>query len=400
MHPLFAPSKASGSRKYQVSQFRRGSCMERKKWLGDQCNITRQVPYEGRRLIGCDRHDDGTPSPNTLESSVSVDDRPNTLENPEDTHTLWAFSRNYNTRAHERVFLIPDFNYWSWRGVAGSFAEMRARSKELDEYISDKIPKAVWRGALWTNPEIRGPLLKVTKNKSWADVYEFDWLIRSNFIPMEDFCRYAFLVHTEGRSWSGRLKYLLDCESVTMIHEREWTAHYYHLLDSEGRNQNFVSVKRNFSGLGKRVQYYLGNQDEAQRIADNAVATFRDRYLTLAAETCYWRRLIEGRNEVADSPDIYEDMQMNVSGAMQTKRMLRGIAFEELVLSEIEQSGRRSPKSRRRKASRQWATKGKWRWAKETTKQKIYSRRARKKCIESVHSPENTTGTSKATSKS
>lgn len=209
---------------------------------------------------------------------------------------------------------------------------MRPRSKELDEYISDKIPKAVWRGALWTNPEIRGPLLKVTKNKSWADVYEFDWLIRSNFIPMEDFCRYAFLVHTEGRSWSGRLKYLLHRESVTMIHEREWTAHYYHLLDSEGRNQNFVSVKRNFSGLGKRVQYYLGDQDEAQRIADNAVASFRDRYLTLAAETCYWRRLIEGWNEVADSPDIYEDMQMNVSGAMQTKRMLRGIAFEELVL--------------------------------------------------------------------
>jgi hypothetical protein len=93
-----------------------------------------------RALLGATATGEMLPS---IEFSVSVDDRPNTPENPEDTHTLWAFSRNYNTRAHERVFLIPDFNYWSWRGVAGSFAEMRARSKELDEYISDKIPKAV-----------------------------------------------------------------------------------------------------------------------------------------------------------------------------------------------------------------------------------------------------------------
>lgn len=287
-----------------------------------------------RALLGATAAGETLP---TIEFSVSVDDRPNTPEeDPNDTHTLWSFSRNYKNPAHERAFVMPDFNFWSWRGVAGSFTEMRGRGKELDEYIPDKIPKAVWRGVVWTNPEVRAPLLKATKNKDWADVVEFDWMTRANYIPLEDFCRYAFLVHTEGRSWSGRLKYLLNCDSVTMIHEREWTAHYYSLLKADGPEQNFVPLKRNFSDLKKKVKHYLSNQDEAQRIADNAVATFRDRYLTLAAEACYWRRLIEGWNEVAETPEIYEDVQRNISGKMETRRMMRGIAFEELVTFRAE----------------------------------------------------------------
>lgn len=104
-----------------------------------------------RALLGATAAGETLPS---IEFSVSVDDRPNTPENPEDTRTLWVFSRDYHMRAHDRTFLMPDFNYWSWRGVAGSFTEMRTRSEELDEPIPDKIPKAVWRGALWTNPEV------------------------------------------------------------------------------------------------------------------------------------------------------------------------------------------------------------------------------------------------------
>lgn len=273
----------------------------------------------------------------SIEFAVSVDDRPNTPEEDEnDTHTLWSFSRRYENKAHDRAFVMPDFNFWSWRGVAGSFTEMRARGKDLDEYMPDKIPKAVWRGVVWTNPDVRAPLLEATKGKSWADVVEFDWMTRANYIPMEEFCRYAFLVHTEGRSWSGRLKYLLNCDSVTMIHQREWTAHYYSLLKPDGPEQNFVEVKRDFSDLRGKVKHYLSDQAAAQRVADNAVATFRDRYLTLAAEACYWRKLIEGWNGVAESPEIYEDVQKNVSGKMVTKKMLRGIAFEELVTFRAE----------------------------------------------------------------
>ena len=121
-----------------------------------------------------------------------------------------------------------------------------------------------------------------------------------------------------------------------MIHEREWTAHYYSLLVPDGPKQNFVPVKRDFSDLKTKVQYYLKNTYEAQKVADNAVATFRDRYLTLAAETCYWRRLIHGWRNVAYEPEIYEQVQKNVDGKAQNITMLRGIAYEEIVISRQE----------------------------------------------------------------
>jgi len=95
-------------------------------------------------------------------------------------------------------------------------------------------------------------------------------------------------------------------------------------------------VKRDFSDLGDKVQHYISHPKEAQHIADNGIATFRERYLTLAAEACYWRRLIEGWNEVADSPEIYEYSKVNVSGVLGTKRVLRGIAFEELIVRSRE----------------------------------------------------------------
>lgn len=284
-----------------------------------------------RALLGAAAAGEKLPS---IEFAATVDDIPGDIgSNDLDTRTLWAFCRKYSDRSHDRLFLMPDFNHWSWHGVAGPLNEMQAYSKIRNESMESKIPKAAWRGATWTNPRIREPLIKATSQQPWADVANFDWSTRHGFISMEDFCLFAFLIHTEGRSWSGRLKYLLGCESVTLIHDLDWTTHYYHLLVAEGPGQNFVSVKDDFSNLREKVMYFLENIEEAQRIADNAVETFRDRYLTLGAETCYWRKLIKGWSTVADSPQVYETVHFNISGFSGTKEKLRGIAFEELVVS-------------------------------------------------------------------
>lgn len=283
-----------------------------------------------RALLGASAAGEVLPS---IEFSVSVEDIPLAPHEDDGTyHALWAFSRNRNTKAHEGLFLMPDFNHWSWRGVAGPFSEMRVYSKAADGPLSNKISKLMWRGAVWTNPALRGALVQVTSGKPWADVSDFDWSTRAGHIDTEDFCRFGFLAHTEGRSWSGRLKYLLNCRSVTVIHELEWTAHYYHLLKSEGSEQNFVSVKRDFSDLETSILLLLDGGSAAQKIADNAIATFRDRYLTLAAETCYWRHLIRSWREVTGGPQVLEQTRSNLSGVVRTKEKLRGIAFEELVV--------------------------------------------------------------------
>ena len=80
---------------------------------------------------------------------------------------------------------------------------MRRRAKLNDAPLSQKIPKAVWRGVMWTNRAIRSKLLEEAEGKDWSDVLEIDWDERKNMIQSEDFCRYMFVVHTEGGSWSG-----------------------------------------------------------------------------------------------------------------------------------------------------------------------------------------------------
>jgi len=286
-----------------------------------------------RALIGASAAGETLP---TIEFSVIVEDRPNLPTAANDTHVVWSFARRFADPSHDRAWVTPDFNFWAWLGVAGDFAEYRDRAAQRDAFIADKIPQAVWRGVVWTNPDVRGPLLKASRKKSWADVEEINWEDGTNMMPTEDFCRYAFVVHTEGRSWSGRMKYLLQCDSLPIVHEREWTSHYYHLLQSKGPQQNFIPVKRDFSNLGKKVKHYMSHPEQAQRVSDNARAAFRNRYLTPAAQACYWRRLIKSWSEVSFRPEIYEDVEVNVSGKNETETQLRGISFEAFILGEDE----------------------------------------------------------------
>lgn len=87
-------------------------------------------------------------------------------------------------------------------------------------------------------------------------------------------------------------------------------------------------MKRDWSDLEEKLDYYLEHTEEAQRIADNGVATFRDRYLTPAAEACYWRRLFDGWAEVSFTPEAYETVT-NEDGVEESK--WRGMSFEEFV---------------------------------------------------------------------
>lgn len=67
----------------------------------------------------------------------------------------------------------------------------------------------------------------------------------------------------------------------------------------------------------------LADPAEAQRIADNSVRTFRERYLTPAAEACYWRRLWAAYASVSESPKLWRD---------EARRAKRGLRFETFVL--------------------------------------------------------------------
>lgn len=272
----------------------------------------------------------GEPVPDA-EFAVTVDDI-SLIPNPRnDTHSIWAFTRRIIDGDQDRVWLIPDPDFYAAPPVASSYMEMQRRARLHDAPLAHKIPKLVWRGVVWTNRAVRGRLMNVTHEKGWADVQEVDWNTESNIMRLDDFCAYRFTIHTEGRSWSGRLKYLLNCDSLLFMHRLDWTTAYYHLLVPDGSRQNYIPVSRDFRNLEAEVTYYIKHPKEAQRIADNAVATFRDRYISPAAEACYWRRLVHGWNRVAFTPQPFENTTVNFLGATVQEEHLRGIPYEEFL---------------------------------------------------------------------
>lgn len=243
----------------------------------------------------------------TIEAVIIVNDVVN-YPDPGDvdaTSSYWTWNMN-DTETHKRHWLIPNFDFHTGTNK-GTYREARRAIAAHDATIPswrDKIPKLVWRGTVWFNP-IRGLLLEATKDKDWADAKSMDWGTMDTFMPIDRMCDYAFNMHTEGGSYSGRLKFLLMCSSPVVVHELDWTTHWYHLLVAEGDDQNYISVQRDFSDLEEKVQHYLENPEEAERIIENARTRLRDRYLTPAAQLCYWKKLIRGYSEVSFTPEVY-----------------------------------------------------------------------------------------------
>lgn len=262
------------------------------------------------------------PLPN-IEFAFNTDDSVDALP-------LWGYARRAKDRA---VWLIPDFGYWSWPETkAGSTREVQAKAELAEEEglaWENKTAKLLWRGVPVMGPNIRNKLIKVTKDKPWADVKALVWndkeSLQNDYKTMPQHCEYQYVAQTEGNTYSGRLKYLQSCRSVVVSHKLDWIQHYYHLMKSSGPEQNFVEVKRDWSDLEKTMQHFLDHDEEAKQIADNSVKMFRERYLTPAAEVCYWRRLMREWKKVLDfEPEFFK--------LVDEKKEWRGISVESFLL--------------------------------------------------------------------
>ena len=235
---------------------------------------------------------------------------------------------------------MPDFGFWSWPETkVGSFSEVQRKAVEMEESRNnptgrawswtEKVPKVLWRGATMGLP-LREELVRATADQPWADVQALDWhdkgSMGKDLKSMAEHCQYRYLAHTEGNSYSGRLKYLQNCRSVIVAHPLEWVQHFSPLLSARegGAGQNYVEVRRDFADLGAAVAALERDLIRARQIADNSVRVFRERYLTPAAEACYWRRLIKRWAEVSFEPSFYRDTPEG--------KKWRGVPLESYVL--------------------------------------------------------------------
>ncbi|KAK0112703.1 hypothetical protein ONS95_014440 [Cadophora gregata] len=247
--------------------------------------------------------------------------------------SIWALAR---TASEQEKWLMSDFGYWSWPlDLVGGYDQIRREIADIEVAFSEKKPQVVWRGAVKTN-KFRQDLIRVTNEKIWADVKGILWKDatdlraqdygKANSIP--EHCLYQFLIQTEGHSYSGRGKYLQNCNSVVIIPKRTWIEPHHSLLRS---GHNFVEVEEDFSNLEETMVSLLADPAKAQQIAINSTETFRDRYLTPAAQACYWRRLITSWAEVSFVPTLWE---VGVDGG---HRRVRGIPFETFVIQSLTQ---------------------------------------------------------------
>jgi hypothetical protein len=128
----------------------------------------------------------------------------------------------------------------------GPYEEIVNKALQVEKHLDfpNKEQKLVWRGKLSFAPKLRRALLEQSRDQSWGDVKEVNWHVPQNYLPLEDHCKYQFIAHAEGRSYSASLKYRQACRSVIIIHKLQYIQHHHYLLVSSGPLQNFVQVER------------------------------------------------------------------------------------------------------------------------------------------------------------
>ncbi|KAF2438656.1 hypothetical protein P171DRAFT_525793 [Karstenula rhodostoma CBS 690.94] len=265
---------------------------------------------------------------------LSVEDLPAHPEKP-----LWMLAR----RAQDQdLWLMPDFGWWSWDMPSlGALDDVAAEALQREQLVpwDAKKQKLVWRGKLNFSPKLRRALVEAAKGKPWSDVGQVTWEDTdfkepgAHFLGPVDQCEYMFIAHAEGRSYSGALKYRQLCRSVVVSHKLQWIQHYHYLLLASGAKQNYVEVERDFSDLSSTMDDLLAHPEKAKRIADNSVKTFRERYMTGAAEACYWRALVKAWKEVSFEPSAYEEV---ADGQKKVRRKKRGVRYETFIVYDYD----------------------------------------------------------------
>lgn len=246
----------------------------------------------------------------------------------------WGWTRHLSD---SDTWVMPDFNGWASSGwdTVGGYRAFREKTKHTLTPFATKHPKLLWRGQLDVGQKIspiRTALVEHSKDQPWSDVRAFRWGDGSDaVVQMEDHCLWQFLAHTEGNSWSGRLRNLVNCNSAILIHQPlEWMAHFYPVLQGSGPEQNFVPVKNDWSDLRETMDHYLAHPEEAERIANRTKEVLRDRYMTPAAEACYIRRMIYEWAKVQKwEPKLFKEVK-DEEGKVVGEKM-RGFSWERFA---------------------------------------------------------------------
>ncbi|GAA97978.1 hypothetical protein E5Q_04658 [Mixia osmundae IAM 14324] len=206
--------------------------------------------------------------------------------------------------SEELLWLMPDFGFYGWPEAirVGSYIHDYDQTLESETHASwkHKKPTAFWRGASLGLRD-RQSLVNNSRPYGWADIAIVDWLKGpKGILNPKQTCAHRYLIHTEGlKAYSGRLKYLLLCRSVSIMRKLDFIQHFHPLLDSSpgSPSQNVIEIEgSDWTALPDRMQMLIADDRTTEEIAHRSYTLFR-RYLSPAANDCYWRRVFQRWSE-------------------------------------------------------------------------------------------------------
>uniref|UniRef100_A0A453AIC1 Glycosyl transferase CAP10 domain-containing protein n=2 Tax=Aegilops tauschii subsp. strangulata TaxID=200361 RepID=A0A453AIC1_AEGTS len=189
--------------------------------------------------------------------------------------------------------VFPDWSFWGWAEI--NIKPWDALQKDLDagnrkvRWI-DREPYAYWKG----NPEvaaIRQELVKcnVSSEQEWnARIYKQDWVKESKAgykkSDLARQCTHRYKIYIEGSAWSVSKKYILACDSMTLVINPKYydffsrvlmpTQHYWPVRDDSKCNSIKYAVdwgnshKKKAQKIGKEGSKFIQQELSMEYVYD------------------------------------------------------------------------------------------------------------------------------------
>ncbi|VAH41514.1 unnamed protein product [Triticum turgidum subsp. durum] len=189
--------------------------------------------------------------------------------------------------------VFPDWSFWGWAEI--NIKPWDALQKDLDagnrkvRWI-DREPYAYWKG----NPEvaaIRQELVKcnVSSEQEWnARIYKQDWVKESKAgykkSDLASQCTHRYKIYIEGSAWSVSKKYILACDSMTLVINPKYydffsrvlmpTQHYWPVRDDSKCNSIKYAVdwgnshKKKAQKIGKEGSKFIQQELSMEYVYD------------------------------------------------------------------------------------------------------------------------------------
>ncbi len=137
----------------------------------------------------------------------------------------------------------------------------------------DKKDLLVWRGNVTDNKTKRVRFFEAHFNNPLCDIgvtwrkYRIKvWLKEKMTLRQQ--LEYKFILSLEGHDVATNLKWVMSSNSVAVMPEPEFETWFM-----EGRlipNYHYICIKKDYSDLNEKINYYLNNKEEALKIIKNA----------------------------------------------------------------------------------------------------------------------------------